>query len=508
MSTRSRIEPFSDHSHKVQLKVIEISRHRHSRNHHRLSSSLPTLHSRTIHTSIRSKNSHRSIGKNSVARSHGQEKSISKSIVQQSRTIISSSVSSGKVRPTPSEARECTFEDDSSSIKTDPVENQRCSPDLFSAVKWTDRKGVTNNYHKNRENNRKKKYTRSIIICSIITAFILCIAVVATLLAVLIKPNVTSSNSTPDNNPCVTRIFWNTTGTIYAGNGSQGPSLNQLSSPTGIFIDSNDALYIDDTGHARSLKYLPGAATGVLVAGGSSGSGLNELSAMGTRFNYADSNQATYIADAGNHRIIRWLNGASSGVIVAGNGTPGSTLNQVRNPYGVWVDSSSNVYASEYFNHRVTKWSPGATAGIIVAGGNGQGSTIDKLNNPTSIYYDESNQNLYIVNTGSHTVTKWRINAPNGTIVAGIAGSSGSSSTQLSGPLGVTLDQWKNVYVVDSLNSRIQLFCKGDTTGVTIAGFGSGGSFFILPYGVALDSQLNLCVSENGAARVTKFWKL
>ena len=58
------------------------------------------------------------------------------------------------------------------------------------------------------------------------------------------------------------------------------------------------------------------------------------------------------------------------------------------------------------------------------------------------------------------------------------------------------------------MNSRIQLFCKGDTTGVTIAGLGSGGSFFILPYSVALDSQLNLYVSENGAARVTKFLKL
>lgn len=174
--------------------------------------------------------------------------------------------------------------------------------------------------------------------------------------------------------PGVTRIFWNTIGTIYAGNGSQGLSLNQLSSPTGIFIDLNDALYIDDTGNARSLKYLPGATTGILVAGGSIGNGLHQLSSAGTRFNYADSNQAIYIADAANHRIVRWLNGASSGVIVAGNGTSGSTLNQVRTPYGVWVDSSSNVYATEYSNHRVTKWSPGATAGIIVAGGNGQGS--------------------------------------------------------------------------------------------------------------------------------------
>ena len=115
------------------------------------------MHSRTIHTSIRSENNHRSIEKNSVARSHDQEKSISKSIVQQSSTIISSFVSSGKVRSTPSEAGEYTLEGDSSSIKTVTVENQRSSPDFFSAVECTDRRGIPNDYHKNRENNRKKK---------------------------------------------------------------------------------------------------------------------------------------------------------------------------------------------------------------------------------------------------------------------------------------------------------------------------------------------------------------
>ncbi|CAF4249821.1 unnamed protein product, partial [Rotaria sordida] len=60
----------------------------------------------------------------------------------------------------------------------------------------------------------------------------------------------------------------------------------------------------------------------------------------------------------------------------------------------------------------------------------------------------------------------------------------------------------------DRANSRIQLFCNGSSTGVTIAGNGAGGSSLSSPYDIKLDSQYNLYVVENTAHRVTKFAKL
>ncbi|CAF1115764.1 unnamed protein product [Rotaria sordida] len=299
--------------------------------------------------------------------------------------------------------------------------------------------------------------------------------------------------------------FWNTIGVTYAGNGSQGSALNQLSSPTGIFIDSSDILYINDGGNYRSLKYLSGATSGILIAGtGTSGSASNQLGGS-TRFNYVDSNQNIYISDGSNNRVMRWANGASMGVIVAGDGTSGTSLNQTRTPYGVWVDSSSNIFVAEFTNHRVTRWSSGAKVGVVVAGGNLQGTTPDKLSAPSGIFFDETNQDLYIVNGIANTVVKWRVGASNGTVLAGVPGSSGASSTYLSFPVDLTLDRWNNIYVADRTNVRIQLFCNGSSTGITIAG---SGSSLILPYSVALDSQLNLYVSDNGAARIIKFSKL
>ena len=177
----------------------------------------------------------------------------------------------------------------------------------------------------------------------------------------------------------VNGILWNTTGVSYAGDTVQGSALNQLSSPNGLFINANDVLYINDGGNFRILKYLPGATSGIVAAGTSAaGSALNQISAN-VRFSYVDSNENIYISDTSNHRVVRWANGASTGVIVAGNGSFGPSLGQVRSPFGIWVDSNSNVFVVENQNHRVTMWTPGATAGVVVAGGNGQGKGIANI---------------------------------------------------------------------------------------------------------------------------------
>ncbi|UJR17804.1 hypothetical protein I4U23_004703 [Adineta vaga] len=190
---------------------------------------------------------------------------------------------------------------------------------------------------------------------------------------------------------CSNGIYWNAIGTIYAGTGELGSELNQLHLPYGIAFDSNNNLFITDDGNNRVVKYSPGASgvyslkssfssirefmasgqnNGTLVAAGQtnvSGSNLNQFF-KGLGYLYVDSNQTLYIADYDNHRVIHWERNASNGTIVAGNGTVGSTLEQVNSPYGIWVDSNSNVFVSEENNNHVTLWSPGAPGGVLVAG--------------------------------------------------------------------------------------------------------------------------------------------
>jgi hypothetical protein len=103
---------------------------------------------------------------------------------------------------------------------------------------------------------------------------------------------------------------------------------------------------------------------------------------------------------------------------------------------------------------------------------------------------------------------KWQAGASNGTVIAGFPRTAGNSSTLLKSPMGITLDQWSNLYVADRSNSRVQLFCNGNLTGITIVGAVTGGSTLAAPYGVKLDSQLNLYVVDNNGARISKFAKL
>lgn len=187
--------------------------------------------------------------------------------------------------------------------------------------------------------------------------------------------------------PCVqfsgtSGIYWNVTGTTYAGTntGIPGNGLNEFSSPISIYIDSSDALYVGDSSNRRIMKYTVGATSGVLVAGtGAGGFALNQLSSTAIRYIYVDSSQNIYISDYGNNRVVRWASGASSGVIVAGNGSVGTALEQTNGPCGVWVDSNSNVYVAESTNNRVTKWPLGATTGILVAGNSSQTGKLESI---------------------------------------------------------------------------------------------------------------------------------
>ena len=128
------------------------------------------------------------------------------------------------------------------------------------------------------------------------------------------------------------------------------------------------------------------------------------------------------------------------------------------------------------------------------------------------LYYDEPNGTLYISNNQGHSITQWVLgDRGSQNIYAGIPGRAGNSSGQLSNPQGITLDKYNNLYIADSLNHRIQLFCPNAVFGITIAGTGERGeSSFELnePADVALDSQLNLYVSDFYNNRIQMFQRI
>ena len=298
---------------------------------------------------------------------------------------------------------------------------------------------------------------------------------------------------------------WNSRGITLVGSGTVGTSSNQLNGPRGLYFDQKTQIsYISDRNNHRIQQVLPNGEIKTIAGdpNGNSGTGndrLNQPSAI-----YVDENQNLFISDTNNHRVQMWKIGSSSGTTVAGQtSNPGSALDQLHSPQAIWVDSKKNLYIADLQNHRIVKWQ--SQSSIVVAGGNGQGNSPNQLNDPVGLYFDEPNNNLYISNYLGHSIIKWKIGETQGTFIAGIVGQNGISSTEFDHPSTVTLDKNGNIYVADTYNHRIQLFCNDSSKeGKTIVGItgqsGNNSNQFNFPHDLVLDTEnfhLYVADSEN-----------
>ena len=114
-------------------------------------------------------------------------------------------------------------------------------------------------------------------------------------------------------------LRWNATGITIAGGFGPGNGSHQLNTPRDLAVDDQNTLYIADTLNHRIQRFLVGASNGTTIAGtGVNGSSSNQLSSpSGILY---EMNGNICIADLGNHRILLWQNGASSGSTIAGIG--------------------------------------------------------------------------------------------------------------------------------------------------------------------------------------------
>ena len=144
-------------------------------------------------------------------------------------------------------------------------------------------------------------------------------------------------------------------GTIVAGGNGQGNKLNQLNSPTYIFIGRDETIYVSDTQNDRVMKWLKDAKEGVVVAGGQGrGNSLNQLnSPYGLVVNELGD---IYVADCENNRIMCWLLRSKEGHVVIGENGCGRGSNQLYYPHGLSFDVENNLYVVDYWNDRIQRF--------------------------------------------------------------------------------------------------------------------------------------------------------
>ncbi|CAF1533171.1 unnamed protein product, partial [Rotaria sp. Silwood1] len=247
------------------------------------------------------------------------------------------------------------------------------------------------------------------------------------------------------------------------------------------------------------------------------------------------------------HPNARWQ---QNGITVAGGNRQGNGINQLSNPYGLYVDDDQTIYVADRANHRIVECKRGATSGQVVAGGNGQGSADHQLYNPQDVIIDkerdsliicdysnkrvvrwprrngtsgetitsnilcsgltmDENGSLYVIDHGKDEVRRYRRGESQGTVVAGGNGS-GNRLDQLSRPTHIFVDRDHSVYVSEWNNHRVMKWMEGAKQGIVVAGGqGAGNDLTQLssPRGVVVDQLGTVYVADGGNNRIMRWPK-
>ena len=157
------------------------------------------------------------------------------------------------------------------------------------------------------------------------------------------------------------------------------------------------------------------------------------------------------------HHNTTWI---QNGFTIAGGNGKGNELNQLNEPYGMYIDDDQDIYVADYKNDRIVEWKCGATNGQVVAGGKGKGNQTNQLNGPTDVIVDNERNNLIICDSGNRRVVRWpRKNGTNGeTIISNI------DCRRL------TMDNNGDLYISDKGKHEVRRWRVNDTCGTLVAG--------------------------------------
>jgi sugar lactone lactonase YvrE len=240
-----------------------------------------------------------------------------------------------------------------------------------------------------------------------------------------------------------------------------------------VTVDGADNLYISDYFNNCIRKVSPSGIITTVAGGGNPADGLGDGGpASSARLNLPsgvaiDAKGNLLIADFGNNRI-RMMTPAGTISTVVGTGQAGftgdggpATAAQLNAPSSPVVDNAGHLFFNDYGNQRVRMVGSNGTIQTVAGGGSpadgiGDGglATNARLDLPKQIALDGAG-NLYIADNHGCRIRRVGpvgiITTVAGTGQAGFSGDGGpGTQAQLSGPIGLALDQAGNLFFSDT----------------------------------------------------------
>ncbi|HET9253951.1 MAG TPA: protein kinase, partial [Pseudonocardiaceae bacterium] len=244
----------------------------------------------------------------------------------------------------------------------------------------------------------------------------------------------------------------------------------------------------------------------------------------------ADPAGGVYFATLVDPRIYK-LEPSGTIRVIAGTGVKGDSGDdgpadkaQLTSPEGLAVDRMGDLYVADGGSNRVRKIDSAGTITTIAGNGTHE-SAVDggpaaraRIWNPRDVAIDRGG-NIYVAEAGGRRVRKidprGMISTVAGTGVSGFSGDGGlATKAQLGYPVAVTTDEVGNLYIADSINSRIR---RVDPAGVitTVVGDGTQGgtddyegpataAHLNLPTDLAIDRAGDLYITDSFNDRILK----
>ena len=294
--------------------------------------------------------------------------------------------------------------------------------------------------------------------------------------------------------------------------GSYGTGNYEFKYPTDVAVDAAGNIYVADYANKRVQQYNSSrfyqrtyGTTGVSYTAADNRFYNPEGVAVGP-------DGSIYIVEGYGYRLVK-LNAAGVPQWTVGEaGQPGNDNAHFSYLEDVAVGVDGRIYTVEAWsgtlrlggNHRLQIFNPD---GSYYGGFGGEGSDNYQFIGPFGIAIDQSGK-VYIADRDNHRIQIYNSKLAY-VATLGQTGVRGSDNAHFDGPYDVAVDRNGYIYVADEGNDRIQVFNSNRQYVRTIGGGGTGSDFSHFegwgPHHLAVDSQGRLYVVDSGNSRVQVF---
>ncbi len=322
---------------------------------------------------------------------------------------------------------------------------------------------------------------------------------------------------------------------LLAGNIGSSGSIDgtgasaRFEGPQSLATDSAGNVYVADSDNHTIRKITPAGVVSTL-AGSAGDRGSVDGTGTAASFNFpyglaTDSSGNVYVADTDNHTIRKITPAGVVSTLAGSAGNSGSvngtgTAARFDSPRSLATDATGNVYVVDTNDNTIRKITP---AGVVstLAGSAGVSGSVDgtgtaaRFNLPQGIATDSAG-NVYVADTGNHTIRKITLAGVVSTLV-GSAGSTGSidgtgTAARFNSPRGLAPDSAGNVYVADTDNHTIRKITPAGVVSTLAGSAGVSGSDdgtgtaarFDTPFGLATDAAGNVYVADTNNHTIRK----